>query len=354
MSTCPVGHESAADDYCDQCGRRIGGAQETSSGAGGPASPGLTASAQGGGQLSGGQARRGQANGGAAAGESAAQLCPQCGTPRSGRFCEVCRFDFVAGTPTAPRPGPAPQAAPHPRPEPQAAAHPGPEPQATPQTGAAPSAPTHGPASASGETGATPLASAGSAPSAGSGTGATPFAPPASAGSQTGATPLASPGSAAAQTGATSLAPPGSDGTAWWAVVTADRDYFDRVVAVGGPEAAAISFPPYCPERRFSLGTSRAGEEKQIGRHSASRGIDPAIDLTGPPTDPGVSRLHAVLIGLPDGGWAVLDPGSENGTLVNDQEIPVGLQVPLHDGDRIHLGAWTSITIHGGNILQPQ
>jgi pSer/pThr/pTyr-binding forkhead associated (FHA) protein len=128
-------------------------------------------------------------------------------------------------------------------------------------------------------------------------------------------------------------------------VVTADRDYFDRVVAGGGPEAEAISFPPYCPERRFSLGTPRAGEERQIGRHSASRGIDPAIDLTGPPTDPGISRLHAVLIGQADGGWAVLDPGSENGTLVNDKEITVGVQVPLHDGDRIHLGAWTAITI---------
>ena len=258
MSTCPAGHESAADDYCDQCGRRMGGAPETSSAPAASASPGLTA------------------------GEPGAQPCPECGTPRSGRFCEVCRFDFVSGTPTAPHPGPDPQTASHPEPE----------------------------------------------------------------------TPAATP--AGAQTGATPLAPPGSDGAAWSAVVTADRDYFDHVVAVGGPEAAAISFPPYCPERRFSLGTSRTGEEKQIGRHSASRGIDPAIDLTGPPVDPGVSRLHAVLIGQADGGWAVLDPGSENGTLVNDQDIPVGVPVPLHDGDRIHLGAWTSITIRRANKPQPQ
>jgi hypothetical protein len=141
------------------------------------------------------------------------------------------------------------------------------------------------------------------------------------------------------------LRPVSGDGPAWSAVVNADRDYFRRVVASGGPEAAAISFPAYCPERRFSLGISRAGEQRQIGRRSISRGIDPDIDLTGPPTDPGVSRLHAVLIGQAGGGWALLDPGSENGTLVNDQEIATGVQVPLHDGDRIHLGAWTAITI---------
>jgi pSer/pThr/pTyr-binding forkhead associated (FHA) protein len=44
----------------------------------------------------------------------------------------------------------------------------------------------------------------------------------------------------------------------------------------------------------------------------------------------------------------VLDPGSANGTLVNGSEIGVGDQVPLHDGDRINLGAWTTITVHRG------
>jgi FHA domain len=291
MPSCPVGHESAADDYCDQCGRRMGGAPETSSvpggsaARGGPASPGLAASASSNGQASGGTA-----NGSAAPGEPAAQPCPECGTPRSGRFCEVCRFDFVSGTPTAPHPGPEPQAA---------------TPAGGPASAPPPASP-QGPATTGSET----------------------------TGGETAAPPAAPTGPAAA--------------AAWQAVVTADRDYFERVVAIGGPEAGAISFPPYCPERRFSLGTARAGEEKQIGRHSASRGIDPAIDLTGPPTDPGVSRLHAVLIGQADGSWAVLDPGSENGTFVNDEEITVGVQVPLHDGDRIHLGAWTAITIRQG------
>ena len=124
-------------------------------------------------------------------------------------------------------------------------------------------------------------------------------------------------------------------------MVTADRDYYETVQAAGGPDAATITFPAYCPERRFRL----SGAEVRIGRRSVSRGIDPEIDLTGPPADPGVSRLHAVLVASPDGTWSLVDPGSENGTLLNGTEVPQGTAVPLHDGDRIHLGAWTALTI---------
>ena len=126
--------------------------------------------------------------------------------------------------------------------------------------------------------------------------------------------------------------------------MTADRAYFDSVVASGAPGAAAIRFPEYFSERRFEL----TGHQMRIGRVSPSRGFSPEIDLTGPPTDPGISRLHAVLIPEPDGTWAILDPGSENGTLVNDAEIATDRRVPLRDGDRVHFGAWTVLTIHAG------
>jgi pSer/pThr/pTyr-binding forkhead associated (FHA) protein len=127
-------------------------------------------------------------------------------------------------------------------------------------------------------------------------------------------------------------------------VAASDRAYFETVVAAGAPDAAAVEFPGYTPEHRFRL----AGPEMRIGRRSVSRGLEPEIDLTGPPTDPGISRLHAVLTAEPDGSWTILDPGSENGTLVNGREITAGVRLPLHDGDRIHLGAWTVITIQAG------
>jgi hypothetical protein len=128
---------------------------------------------------------------------------------------------------------------------------------------------------------------------------------------------------------------------AWSVVATADRAYYDTVTASGGPDAASVVFPPYCPERRFDL----TGREMRIGRRSASRGLNPEIDLTGPPLDPGISRLHAVLVANPELGWSVIDPGSENGTVVNGHEIAAGVPVPLQNGDRIHLGAWTLMTV---------
>ena len=140
--------------------------------------------------------------------------------------------------------------------------------------------------------------------------------------------PSASPSSSAA---------PGT----WTAVVAADRVYYDSVQAVNDQDAASIVFPDFVPERRFPL----AGAEVRIGRRSVSRHSEPEIDLTGPPTDPGVSRLHAVLIAGPDQNWSVVDAGSDNGIVVNGRDVPSGEAVPLRDGDRIHLGAWTVITI---------
>ena len=117
--------------------------------------------------------------------------------------------------------------------------------------------------------------------------------------------------------------------------------YYESVRAAGGSDADAISFPVYCPQRRFPL----SGIEVRVGRRSAHSGIDPEIDLAGPPADPGVSRLHAVLIRAKDGTWSVVDPGSANGTLVNGTEIARDELVQVRDGDRINLGAWTELKI---------
>jgi hypothetical protein len=106
-------------------------------------------------------------------------------------------------------------------------------------------------------------------------------------------------------------------------------------------ETCGYSFAADCPERRFPL----RRPEMRIGRRSSSRGLEPEIDLTGPPLDPGVSHLHAVLTAEPDGGWTVCDPGSANGTLVNGQALPAGARVRLRDGDRVSVGAWTVLTI---------
>ena len=257
MATCPAGHESASADYCDTCGIRIGG-------------PAPTAAAQ----PPGGATSAGTAS---LTAQPGSRPCPNCGTERSGQFCEACGFDFNSGRAPS-RPAPAP---------------------------------IHG----------APTISAPVIRRRGS------------------SGPVSSQPAARPPAGASPDAP---DTANWSAIVRSDRAYYDSVVAAGGADAATIKFPEYCPERRFQL----TGPQMRIGRISPSRGFEPEIDLTGPPTDPGVSRLHAVLIPESDGTWAILDPGSENGTHVNHVEIPADQRVRLRDGDRVHLGAWTVLTIH--------
>jgi len=108
-------------------------------------------------------------------------------------------------------------------------------------------------------------------------------------------------------------------------------------------EVDDIAFPAVCPDRHFNL----TGDRFVIGRRSVSRGVNPEIDLSGAPEDVGVSHTHAVLVAGPDGAWTIIDPGSANGTFLNDatDPIPTNQAVPLNDGDRLHIGAWTTVTL---------
>jgi hypothetical protein len=221
--------------------------------------------------------------------------CPACGAPNAegDKFCEVCGYDVTLGAPGG-----------------------APDPAAAPVTAAAPPA---APATPPGET---------SPPSP----GAAPVAPPEATSGTPAPAPSSSPFSTPAVTSGRAFAAP-----TWQAVVVADRDYYDRM------QAEEIPFPAVYPDRVFSLTTLRV----VIGRRSASRGINPEIDLSGAPEDPGVSHMHAVLVGSPEGGWTLIDPGSANGTFLNDSTDPIDTNraVPVADGDRIHMGAWTTLTL---------
>jgi hypothetical protein len=274
VATCPSGHESASDDFCDVCGVLIGAAP--SLGPGLAADPGAPVAGSG-------------VAGHTVAGPSPwpGESCPSCGAARSGQFCESCGHNFATAASGAGQAAPAPA----------------------------------GPAARVADAQATvdpwPAVSVPAGPVPG---GPVPD-------------------------GTAAPAPAAPAGAAWTAVVSADRAYYDSVqAAADGPDAAGIEFPAYCPQRRFPL--DRA--EVRIGRHSASSGISPEIDLSVAPADPGISRLHAVLLRAADGGWAIVDPGSANGTLLNGAELAAGQVVAVRDGDRIHLGAWTQLLLTCG------
>jgi len=120
--------------------------------------------------------------------------------------------------------------------------------------------------------------------------------------------------------------------------VSADRDYFER------NDVDDVTFPDNCPDRVFTLSEG----ELLIGRRSERRGVRPQIDLSGAPEDPGVSHAHALLRRQADGSYAVVDPGSTNGTTLNEGTAPLPQNVvtPLKDGDTLYLGAWTRILFH--------
>ena len=59
--------------------------------------------------------------------------------------------------------------------------------------------------------------------------------------------------------------------------------------------------------------------------------------------DPTVSRRHAVLHRLDDGGWLICDLGSTHGTRVNGR--PVRTAVALRDGDHLALGRATRVVV---------
>jgi pSer/pThr/pTyr-binding forkhead associated (FHA) protein len=125
----------------------------------------------------------------------------------------------------------------------------------------------------------------------------------------------------------------------WTAVVAADREFYERVLAGGGPDT--VEFPEFFRERRITL-----RDNALIGRRNRDQGVEPEIDLGIHPVDRGVSTQHAVLR-VRDSGLTITDLGSTNGTSLNDSDdfLANGQEIQLSDGDRVHVGAWTTITV---------
>ena len=123
----------------------------------------------------------------------------------------------------------------------------------------------------------------------------------------------------------------------WEVVIRPDRAYYDML------EPDGMDFPDRTSTRRVPL----TGDYVRIGRRSKTKGVQPEIDLSDALEDTAVSHRHAVFMRQPQGTWALVDQDSTNGTYLNDDEdpVPANQPLPLSDGDRIHVGAWTTITI---------
>ncbi|MFF8602518.1 FHA domain-containing protein [Streptomyces sp. NPDC015232] len=450
MPTCPNGHQSVSDDWCEVCGHRMAAGAGAPAGAVPPPPPPPPAYGYPGPGGPGGPvppppaAPGGFGPGGDPNATAQAELCPQCRTPREhmAPFCEECRWNFLTNTatsytpispPNAPRPpqgpgpgtqgGPppglnlppgfqSPPAAPPAAPAPVPPSHPdafdyqgsrpsqvnrpaeplGADPthhQAPPQRPPVPQAPQPPQPQAQAPQGfpaappqaappapappqpradddwmlsppSVPQPPAPPAPAPAPMTGPGPMGPggpqgpgqgpgPQGPGPQGGPPPLFQQGpppvpQPQAPQPPQPQAPQPQLG--WTAVIGPDREYFMAMMQRSGPEAGGLNLPAYSPEQHVPL----QGSQVSIGRRRHSTGESPDIDLSVPPEDPGVSHQHAVLVAQPDGSWAVVDQNSTNGTTINGSPDPIQPYVPvqLRDGDRVHVGAWTTITVRRG------
>ncbi|MER8042933.1 FHA domain-containing protein [Streptomyces sp. NPDC094032] len=389
MPTCPNGHQSVSDDWCEVCGHRMAGAGAPTGAVPPPPPP---PPAYGYPQPGGYEPQPGYGPPPGAPGgpggydpnaTSQAELCPQCRTPREhmAPFCEECRWNFLTNTatsytPIAPHPqqGPPPglnlppgfqSPPPPPPPQPQ---HPDPyeyqgsrpsqvnrpaeplgadpthhqappqRPPMAPQPPQAPQAFHQAPPPPRADddwmisppSQPQPPAPMPPAPVPPTHLAPAPVPPP------TGQVPQGPPPQFRQP------APPAG----WTALIGPDRDYFMAMMQRSGPEATGLNLPAYSPEQHIRL----QGNQISIGRRRHSTGESPDIDLSVPPEDPGVSHQHAVLVQQPDGSWAVVDQNSTNGTTINGSADPIQPYVPvqLQDGDRVHVGAWTTITVRRG------
>jgi CRP-like cAMP-binding protein len=80
------------------------------------------------------------------------------------------------------------------------------------------------------------------------------------------------------------------------------------------------------------------GDETTIGRADPVTGILPDIDLTPVDLNRSVSRRHAKIIKRGNDYCVLEEIGTVNGTYVNDQRIPTGSPVAIHNGDTIKIG----------------
>ena len=328
--TCPDGHLSQSEDYCDVCGLVLEAGAGSGSGSG-------------------------EAEAGASVDPDATspdlvrvdpttQDCPNCSAqnPPDALFCEACGYDYTTGTlprPVEPLQFPAPPALPI-----SMTGPPSPMPSEAVTDAGDPGAGADAGPGAAGAVSSLDLPSETDPPSA----VADPqpaTADPASTGEPvpTGEPPApASPPAIAHPPSAAERAtfdanPAPALGEPWVAEVWIDPDWYadqgssDRMPSPGMPTVVLL-------RHTSSL----------VGRASRSRGIHPEVDVSG---DPGVSRRHAQLTS--DGTrWFIEDLGSANGTYVGaaaqslpEDPVPSGQKREIAPGEQVYLGAWTRIVI---------
>lgn len=93
------------------------------------------------------------------------------------------------------------------------------------------------------------------------------------------------------------------------------------------------------------VGLERIKDDKLcIVRKAGEAAEDPSVHVGRAPDNdivldyPRVSKRHALLVRTDEGGYAIQDAGSTNGTSLNDRRLDPGEKAPLANGDKLEFG----------------
>lgn len=117
--------------------------------------------------------------------------------------------------------------------------------------------------------------------------------------------------------------------------VDADQMALDSTHLTPPPKAARHRLVDVASGTAFFFSST---DETTIGRADPVTGILPDIDLTPVDTNRSVSRRHAKILKSGEEYHVLEEVGTVNGTYVNDQRIPTGVPVTLHNGDLVKIG----------------
>ena len=288
MARCVDGHETQAEDFCDQCGMPVVATDPEPE-------PGPEATA-----------------------------CPNCGAPRQNHslFCESCGYDYTTGA----------------LPQQDLRAELG----LPPAKAATPAADHDGQHDSEnpGTDGEKDLASAETPqaeeiPSTGVEAPQEEEAPSTADSPESGGSLDAGPSEGPAKPApATTGAPAAAKHVPWVAEVWIDPQWY-------ASQESTDPLPPQGPPRIVPL-----KESALIGRHSTSRNIHPDVDCE---PDVGCSRRQAYLT-FADGYWYINDLDSANGTFVAPAtaalpEEPITTRTQIGPDTRVYVGAWTRIVV---------
>ena len=114
-----------------------------------------------------------------------------------------------------------------------------------------------------------------------------------------------------------------------------DHHALDSTHVAPAPKAKQHRIVDLASGTAFFLST---GDETTIGRADPVTGILPDVDLTAVDTNRSVSRRHAKIIRGGDEYHLLEEVGTVNGTWLNEQRIPTGVPVTIHNGDMVKIG----------------